>query len=132
MNNFIEELQRSTTETRRASKKVLRENAMTIMKTSQDGAPVDEGNLEAAHKIETVRLSRDNIELEITVGGEHGDRDVDEYAWKMHDTSYQLGEKSIQKAGFSPEMVGPRFLDRAFSKHQADLIREVTDTLPGD
>lgn len=129
---FIDELEASTTKTRKESKIAMRRGAKAILEESKAGAPVDEHNLENAHTLSIVRLSKDNIELEITIGGEHGGRDVDEYAVQMHEGEYQLGEKSKLKNQSSPVPVGPYFLDRAIDNHEEDLLQTIADTLPGD
>lgn len=129
---FIDELEASTTKTRKDSKIAMRRGAKVIMEESKAGAPVDLHNLEDAHNLEIVRLSKDNIELEITIGGEHGGRNVDEYAVQMHEGEYMLGEGSIAKSRSSPVEVGPGFLDRAIDNHQDDLLDAIADTLPGD
>lgn len=130
--DFIDELTRSTTETRRRSKSVMRQKAKKILEASQEGAPIDEGNLEAAHELAITRLSKDNLEVEITVGGVVNDRDVDEYAWIMHETDYNLGPRSEAKARSVSREVGPKFLERAVDDHEDELVEAVADTLPGD
>ena len=129
---FVEEFQRSTAETRRESKKRMRAGGKKILEESKAGAPVDESNLEEAHELAITRLSRDNIEMEITVGGFVGGRNVDDYAAEMHEGVYQLGEKSLAKDAGSLTPVGRKFLERAADKHEASLVEAVAETLPGD
>lgn len=132
LDGFIDEFARSTTKTRRESKVEMRRGAKDIIEESKAGAPVDEHNLENAHSLETVRLSRDNLELEITIGGTHGGRDVDEYANQMHEGVYELGDKSKEKDRISPVPVGPGFLDRAVENHEDEIVNRLFNTLPGD
>lgn len=129
--DFINELTRSSTQTRRESKKVMRERAKEILEESKAGAPIDEGNLEDAHQLAVTRLSKDNIEIEIVVGGYVGGRDVDDYAWVMHEADYNLGPLSLIKNQSSFVFVGPKFLERAVDNNEEAMIEAIADTLPG-
>ena len=130
--DFAEELEQSSAKTRRESKKEFRRMAETILQTSRDGAPIDEGDLEKAHHIQTIRLSKDNIALELSVGGMVGDTDVSVYAMLMHEGDYNLGLRSQQKEAAGSTEVGPFFMDRAADEHIDDLMAIIERTLPGD
>lgn len=133
------ELKQSSVQTRRDAKKVLREGAKRIRDTSIQQCAIDEGNLEEAHELTVVRLSRDNIEVEIEVGGVVNGVDVDEYAWKVHETQVPygdmpLGPKSQAKNESNPpdRFVGGKFLERAVDENEEDILVAVADILLGD
>jgi hypothetical protein len=129
--DFIEELQESTALTRREAKKVMREGAKEIMEASRQMCPVDLHNLEEAHHIEEIRSSRDNLELEIDVGGFVGGRNVDDYAMVMHESTYKLGPGSQAKDASNPpdRPVGPQFLSRAVDLFEEKLVEAISQTL---
>ncbi len=133
LDDFLEMLEKSTTQTRRDAKKELYEGARQIMRASQQMAPVDLHNLEMAHKIETVRLNENYMTLSITVGGVVGGVDVDIYATRMHESTYGLGKGSILKNSANPpdRRVGPKFLERAVGMFELPIINRLRSTLPG-
>lgn len=142
LDNWLDEFEESTTLTRREAKKELYQGAKDIMEASKEMAPVDEGNLEEAHSIEQVRLNQDYSEVEIVVGGEHGGRDVDEYAMIVHEgvapygsgTAGYIGEKSQEKDAGNPgdRRVGGKFLERAVDLLEPEIVERVASTLPGE
>lgn len=136
---FIQELEQSSTATRRDSKKELRTGAKEILETSRQQAPVDDGQLEKAHELRTVKLNKDDMEVEITVGGFVDGVNVDVYAWEMHEfqTPYgdiPLGPGSQAKNDANPpdRFVGGKFLERAVDEHEDAIVERVANTLPGD
>lgn len=137
--DFAEFLEDSSVITRRESKRVLRQGAKDIMEASKQMAPVDDGELEEAHEIAVVRLNKDDMEVEITVGGNVGGVDVDEYAWEQHETltpagDWQLGKRSQAKNASNPpnRSVGGKFLERAVDEYEDEIAIKIADTLPGD
>lgn len=136
---YAEFLEDSSTFTRRESKKVLREGAKKIMESSQMMAPVDDGQLEEAHELAIIRLNKDEMEVEITVGGMVGDVDVDDYAWEQHESltpagDWKLGPNSRAKDAANPpgHSVGGKFLERAVDLHEDEIAIKLANTLPGD
>lgn len=142
IDDWLEEFDQSTTMTRRESKKILYQGAKDIMQASQQMAPVDEGNLEAAHSLAQVRLNEDYSEVEIDVGGVVGGREVDDYAMIVHEgvapygsgTAGSIGERSQVKDAGNPSdrRVGGKFLERAVDLLQEDIVQKVAATLPGE
>jgi hypothetical protein len=143
--DWIEEFEASTTLSRRESKKALYAGAKEILAASKQMAPVDEGDLEAAHTLTQVRLNEDFSEVEIDVGGFHGGREVDDYAVIVHETMLpfgsgsgvnggpHLGPKSVAKDIGNPSSrrVGGKFLERAVDLLEQHVIDQVAETLPG-
>ena len=134
--DMAEEFLQSISRTRRESKKIMRRGAATIMETSQKMAPVDDGELEAAHDIAIVRLNQDDMMLEITVGGVVNGVNVDKYAWLQHERlepygPWRLGPNSVRKDSVSPYPVGGKFLERAVDEHEEEIIEEMKEALPG-
>jgi hypothetical protein len=117
------------------------QGAKDIMQASREMAPVDEGNLEEAHEITQIRLNEDYSELEISVGGEHGGRNVDDYAMIVHEfvspfgsgTRGHIGLKSEIKDASNPpgRPVGGKFLERALDLLEDSIAEKVAATLPG-
>ena len=145
--DFADFLDMSSAKTRRESKKVLRQGAKDIMEASMEMAPIDEGDLEAAHQLALVRLNKDDMQVEISVGGEVGGRNVDEYAEVQHEMlgvngskldgngGWKLGDKSDLKnaARSHPHRtVGGHFLDRAVDEYEDEIAAKLAQTLPGD
>jgi hypothetical protein len=133
------QLDTASASTRREAKKALREGAKQIMGTSVQQCAIDEGNLEEAHELTIVRLSQDNMEVEIEVGGVVNGVDVDDYAWMVHETQapygdMPLGPKSQAKNAGNPadRFVGGKFLERAADEHEDDILNSVADILLGD
>lgn len=90
-------------------------------------APVDTGELEAAHKVVINRNQTNKAHYNITVGGVVNGVNVDEYAQIIHDGIgwWKLGPKSIEKQGRVPVLVGQDFLRRAIRDNEAKLINAV-------
>lgn len=137
--NFADELERSMTSTRRQSKVAMRAGAKLILETSREQCPIDDGELEKAHSLDIVRLSKDNMEVEITVGGIVDGVDVDVYAFEMHEfqTPYgpiPLGLRSQIKndRNHPNRFVGGKFLERAVDEHEEGIVSRIEATLPGD
>ena len=140
--DFAEFLDVSSARTRRESKKVLRQGAKDIMEASRQMAPIDEGNLEAAHELALVRLNKDDMQVEISVGGDVGGRNVDEYAEVQHEmlsvnggSGWNLGDKSKLKndtRSVPHRTVGGHFLDRAVDEYEDEIAAKLAETLPGD
>lgn len=149
--DLYQELLASDTSTRRDAKAVLRSTAKEIMKASQQMAPLDEGDLEEAHRIDTVRLNEDFIELEISVGGIVNGVDVDEYATIMHEGLAPFGsgtagevQQYIGKTGRlsssflknasnpSDRQVGGKFLERAVAIFEKPLMSRLSAILTGE
>lgn len=140
---FVSYLDRATTETRREAKKALYRGAKKILHGSVMMSPVDEHNLEDAHKLDVVRLNKDDMGIEISVGGVVRGEDVSAYAWIIH-TGWsnsrgevnKLGPLSEEKSRNNPApyngQVGPGYLDRSFDMHSGEIFAEVADTLLGD
>ncbi|WKZ86342.1 hypothetical protein N5B55_05150 [Ralstonia pickettii] len=99
-------------------------------------APVDEGNLEQAIKVQVEGGGRDErgrfarksvaVYIDMATPAENG-RTVGDYAWEMHEhlTPYgplQLGKRSQAKQDGQSEMVGGKFLERAAVERTKDMV----------
>lgn len=120
-------IERAAKEGREAAFKAMREETHKIKDISVEQAPVDTGELEAAHKVVINRNQTDKAHYTIRVGGVVNGVDVDAYAYAIHEGIgwWKLGPKSIQKQGTVSRMVGQSFLRRALAERQDDLIRAV-------
>lgn len=132
------ELERSTTVSRRESKRVMRAGAKEVLEASRQMAPIDDGELEAAHELQVVRLNKDDITIEITVGGVVNDVNVDNYAWIQHERlepfgDLRLGPRSRQKDMSNPpnRRVGGKFLERAIEEIEPEIVAALAKVLPG-
>ena len=113
------------------------EEAHFMAEVAKSYAPVDEGNIERAIKVETDRLGtntrkRVSIIVDSDVASESG-KLVGAYATLIHEGLapygsgfYQLGEKSIRKMQ-AGNNVGGKFLERAVYENMPDLIRRVNE-----
>lgn len=109
------------------------------METSKEMCPVDDGELEQAHRLNVVRLNKDDMEVEIEVGGIVNGVDVSAYAWEQHERlapygDMHLGPKSEAKDAANPpeRFVGGKFLERAADIHEEDIASKLYQTMPGD
>lgn len=115
------------------------EEAGQIRDLARQYAPVDEGNLEAAIKVEVEGGGRDDrgrfvrkavaVYIDPNTPAEDG-KTVGEYAWLMHEhlTPYgplQLGERSQAKQSGQSGMVGGKFLERAASEREKDMVKRL-------
>lgn len=108
-----------------------------IQELAVSNAPVDEGNLEEAIKIEIDRggingRTRVSIFVDEDMDAGHG-KTVGDYAARMHEGlapygsgAYNLGEKSRQKAN-SGHNVGGKYMERAIDEREDELMRKVYD-----
>lgn len=101
----------------------VREAAREIMERSRQFAPVDKGNLEAAHNLRTRRSNSTSLEIDISVGGSVGGVNVSQYAMIMHEGEYNVGELSQAKAAALGVFVGPKFLERALEEGEPKVIQ---------
>lgn len=99
-----------------------RKAAQKVMEESIANAPVDKGNLEAAHEITERRGSANRVETTVEVGGVVNGVDVDDYAWEMHEGDYDLGPRSAAKQASDPShAVGREYLQRAMDDVEKEL-----------
>jgi len=113
-----------------AARRRMHAEAQKIMDLSKKNAPIDEGNLEAAHHIIVERDERNRKTETIEVGGTVHGVDVDQYALIMHEAEYNLGPKSLAKQAGSGRPVGRKYLERAFNEREPHLnpaIKEEVD-----
>ena len=112
----------------RGISQAIREGAHDIAEKARSNAPVDQGNLEDAIKVDisrsgvngrvsaTVYVDESMPAPELTPDGrivkgtEY--KVVGDYAMKMHEGEYKLGKRSRAKASAGHE-VGPKYLERA-------------------
>lgn len=101
-----------------------------ILQKSIDNSPVDKHNLEDAHQLKITETTK-KLSARIEVGGTVGGRNVDQYAWVVHDGLYRLGKGSLAKAA-SGKAVGRKFLDRAVDEMVPKLIEAVNKAVEND
>lgn len=91
-------------------------------------APVDEGNLEDAITMEHDRSGiNGRTQVFVFVDENHPveNRDghtVGEYAMRMHEGVYNLGEKSLSKEASLGVTVGPKYLERAADDTTSETV----------
>lgn len=118
-------------ETKREVFNVMREETYEIAEISKKQAPVDDGELEAAHKVVINRNQSDKAHYTIEVGGTINGVNVDEYAERIHEGLWdELGPKSIEKqAAVAPLIVGEFFLTRAFDNRLPTTLKRIEEAL---
>lgn len=114
---------------KRDARAEVRQAAREIMEQSRKYAPVDKGNLEAAHNLRTRRSNSSSLEIDISVGGSVGGVNVSRYAMLMHEGEYNIGALSQAKADALGVFVGPKFLERAMEEGEPKVIRALEKLL---
>lgn len=122
------------------SQKALEEGGNKIKREAIRRAPVDEGNLENA-----IYGPEDDEGIKKDYGGIHGrkrfyvgvdgshetdrlDRSVGDYALIMHESVYELGDKSKDKQKDNPDItVGRKFLESAVEDLEAEISAEINE-----
>lgn len=107
--------------------------AKEIAKLARDLAPTDRGDLVRSIRAQRINTSHATA-WRVKVGGIMGGRDVNEYAWIMHERlEYTRGEKTNVKGGYNPRkrsrakaarlgvVVGRHFLTRAYRALEKDI-----------
>lgn len=111
----------------------MRRVAKAVLDTSIANSPVDEGNLEAAHRL-IERYGNDRrLIATVDVGGVVNGVDVSMYAEYIHSGSWRnLGPRSQEKQDRSPGvLVGKYFLSRALEDHEDDFEPLLEELLEG-
>lgn len=110
----------------------MRDATYEIKDISVKQAPVDTGELEAAHRVVINRNQSLKAHYAIEVGGTVNGVNVDEYAEIIHEGLgwSKLGPASLAKAAtVAPLIVGPHFLWRAFDGRVKDTIQRVEEAM---
>jgi len=118
--------------------KALRKGATEIQKLARKYAPVDRGNLEDAIKVMGFeKRGRAYASYHVGVDDSHPvperpDKVVGDYALEMHESEYELGPKSQEKAERLGVEVGPKYLERAMedlrdplTKYMEKVLRDI-------
>ena len=102
----------------------MEEGAKEIAATAKNMAPVDEKNLENAIQVRNEgRRRKWAVYVDETAPDNTGKYTIGDYLDFIHYGQYQLGEKSLAKN--SGEIVGPRFMDRAYNQEIRGVIARV-------
>lgn len=104
--------------------KGMRKEAEVIAEIAQMNAPVELGNLEDAIHVKEEKVGK-RIAVFVEASGTIRGRNVDEYAWVMHEGFYKLGEASIRKGQTLGRVVGRKFLERAANEHLPVMIKKL-------
>lgn len=118
-------LQNASREGRANARNTAHTEASYIMEIAEDQAPFDTGELEKAFTLRTNRLRSDRTMFNVEVGGVVDGVNVDEYAWIMHESSYNLGELSRVKQSRVGRIVGPKYLERAFEEREGPMMQAI-------
>jgi hypothetical protein len=104
-----------------------------VAKRSAERAPFLHGNLEAAHEARFTRRNRDQITVEVSVGGSTGGVNVDDYVLEMHEGEYNLGPNSQIKQAANPRVrIGRKFLERAVEASEDEIVESIEKFLLGE
>lgn len=111
----------------------IRQGAEDIKDLAVMQAPVDEGNLENAIKVEVDRSGiRGRVQAYVFVDGDEdaGDgKKVEDYATRIHEGVYQLGPRSQTKNAAVGGGVGRKFLERAVDELAPGIINRVRNAM---
>lgn len=110
----------------------MREGAKEIADLAKKQAPVDQHNLENAIITQEDRLGFNNrVRISIFVDEGRGvagrpGKKIGDYARRMHEGVYKLGDKSRAKQDSNPSVrVGRKFLTRAIDELEKKIIKSV-------
>lgn len=107
----------------------IKEGAKDIQDLARLQAPVDEGNLEDAIKVEVDRSGiNGRIQAYVYVDSDHEadeGKTVGDYAPRMHEGTYNLGPRSRIKQSAAGVVVGRKFLERAVDDLAPGIINRV-------
>lgn len=127
LGDLVAALKRIERDVVRAASAEIHRQGEAIMQASQLNAPVDEGDLEAAHSVETKQRPGGSTTVVGVGGGE-----VDVYAMQMHEGlspygsgAFQPGPKTIAKG----PQAGGKFLERAFNDQKDEIAPAVADAV---
>ena len=120
-------------ETKERAHQHLFDEAESMLDLSQAMAPIDEGHLESAHRLETSERAngahaRIWIEPNASTDSD-GNAAPGPYLEFIHFGSYKLGPKSQAKDAAQIENVGPLFLQRAYERRRKILEKKLAETL---
>jgi len=134
---LVKRLQRTGETTSREALNAVRHGADNIAKLAVRMAPVDEGNLEKAIRVEDEserdasnrKVIRVGVDESMPIPGRPG-KSVGDYATRIHEGSYKLGKKSREKQSSDPSVaVGRKYLQRAAEKLEPQIKKAVADAL---
>lgn len=97
--------------------------AEIIKDISVEQAPVDEGDLEAGHRVVRRQIGphRTSVTIEVSAIGTDGT----DYSGIQHESvegvNWNPGPKTLAKRSGSPRYVGPKFLERAMEEHMETM-----------
>lgn len=97
-----------------------------IKEESEALAPVLTGALEASHEIEIKEDSPDDFVATVSFHAVN-EKDGYDYGVAMHESYYNLGQKSQEKAESTGKAVGRKFLTRAIVEKKQECIELVKE-----
>jgi HK97 gp10 family phage protein len=107
----------------------IKQGAEDIKDLAKLQAPIDEGNLEDAIKVDVDRSGvKGRIQAFVYVDGSVTTDDgkaVEDYAMQMHEGTYNLGPRSQAKDSAVGGGVGRKFLERAVDELSPNIINRV-------
>lgn len=115
--------------TTRASRRRLDQAGEMIADRASDYAPVDRHNLEAAIQSEGVIGDNRRKEVVVSAGGIVNGVNVDRYATIMHESVYEPGKESKEKAERLGVTVGRKYLERAADDLEDEIIDMMTEAV---
>lgn len=121
LEDFGDELQKLALEAVNNIEKGVNEVAEDLLSASQKLAPLDEGGLmESGNVDKAVNLSGS---IKASVGYNK------EYALRMHEDFYQLGDTSARKSGFDGMQVGRKYLEQPLTIYGVKYIEYLTERM---
>lgn len=107
----------------------MRKGAQQIKELSKNYAPVDEGNLEAAHKVMEDRQGLNNrvriyVYIDESMAGTGKNKTVGDYATVMHEGTYDLGPLSRAKMS-ATGYVGRKYLEKASEELEPQIVKHI-------
>lgn len=126
LDQFIKQMENWTDEAIDKALETTNENLEDLLNKSNEYAPIDKGDLVGNGSVDPAKKQGD--ELRSRVGYSK------EYALRMHEDIYNLGEQSQEKQESTGKKIGRKYLSRAtnensdkYSKYLAEKLSEVFD-----
>jgi hypothetical protein len=120
---------------RRAVNDQIEKEAQAVGEVARAMTPRDLGHMESAIRVTSQSQRRiwtvyidDDVKADGPKRGEmSGKYTVGDYLTFLHEGSYKLGDKSLEKQATTPHVVGRKFLERAFRKRMREgMVRRIT------
>mgnify|MGYP006428527651 CR=1 FL=1 len=131
LNGVFAKMQNIAEVTNRRTLRRLRKGAEDVKQLAVKYAPVEDHNIEQSIDIEETREGRNRrTVIKVFVNPSKGNTGtVEKYYLMLHESTYKLGEDSIEKQKGQSEKVGNKFLERAVDDSEVKIRAALFNTI---